>query len=77
MDSIDIINALRNAGFDTPEKVGELFSNLGKQLELKRLEIESDRLNAQRIEVMKPIEDKRIELENRRRELAASLSAPV
>lgn len=73
MNTNELLAAFITAGLDTPAKVVAALADLARQSELKRIDLELEGLNAKRLEAMKPLEDARIELTNRRAELAAQV----
>ena len=75
MNSDDLLKAFILAGLDTPEKVQAILTDLAAQLEIKRIDIQLNELNAKRAEVLKPLDDVRIELTNQQAALSLKLSA--
>lgn len=61
------------AGLDTPEAVTAALSTLVKQKELRAIELAIDALDKERVAVLAPIENKRIDLTNARNALIDQL----
>lgn len=74
MNPDDLVKAFVIAGLDTQEKVQAVLSDLSTQLEMKRIDIELDAIQDKRAEAVKPLEDRRVELQNMRTALAATLA---
>lgn len=72
--SDDITQAFTGSGFDTPEKLAALINELALQSQLKQIDLQLEAINAKRIEAVTPIENERIDLQNKRAELVAQLT---
>lgn len=75
MTTQEITNAI-NSTFPVDGDFAKTLGQLALQAQLKQLDLEIDALNVKRAEVVKPIEDERIELNNQRLELIATLKPP-
>ncbi len=73
----ELADAFTKAGIDSVEKIDFFAKNANLQAQLRRKELEIDGLRLKRIEVLKPIEDEQIALNNERNELIAQINALV
>lgn len=69
----NIADAFNAAGIDSTAKVNAIVAGLAKNLELAQIDIQLAALSAKRTEALAPIENERIELQNKRAEIAAIL----
>ena len=76
MNPDDIVKAFVLNGFDTPEKAQALMFNLNIQFQIKQIDIQLDALSAKQTDALKPIQDKRTELQSQRLFLTAQLPTP-
>ncbi len=72
----DLLKAFINAGFDTPEKISSLISQLATQAKLKQIDLQLDGLSTKQNEVLAPIQNERVELQNQRAAIIAELGQP-
>ncbi len=68
------IEEIINATFSSPEEFAATLSALSKQSKLRQIEIAIDALRAKQTEVLAPIENERIELNNARLALLDELT---
>ena len=74
MNPDDLVKAFVNAGLDTPDKVQSALSDLAVNIEIRRIDIELDSLSAKQADAVKPIQDRRNELNAERAYQTARLT---
>lgn len=69
----DIAQVFNDAGIDTTAKLRTVVQGLAENNELAAIDAELASLSAKAAEAAKPINDRRLELQNKRAEIAAAI----
>lgn len=75
MDPQTLADCFTAAGLDSKEALAAFLSTARAQVDLKALDLKIDALNQKRQEVLKPINDEQIDLQNQRNAIIVELAA--